>query len=273
VPKSKKGGLTSGVIGKACLSEDKAIPRHRAGAGSGLGLRPSYGFEVGYSTVLLDFDYTLLDSDASSKAAFRQLMAACGFDDSAEHFLAFEVINMALWRQVEEQVLTPDEVHVSRFELLSPKIGSPLSPQEMADIYSEGMGANGELYPGALDVLDTLASQASLAMVTNGVGAIQRARVARLDLDQYFEAIVISGEVGMAKPGNEIFDITFERMGGPSKADVLMVGDSLSSDVRGGSSYGIDTCWYNPGETALSRGVLPTHTITALEDLSALVLS
>ena len=97
---------------------------------------------MGYSTVLLDFDYTLLDSDASSKAAFRHLMAACGFDDPAEHFPAFEAINMALWRQVEEHTLTPDEVHVSRFEQLSPEIGSPLSPQEMADIYSEGMGAN-----------------------------------------------------------------------------------------------------------------------------------
>lgn len=243
------------------------------GSGLGLGLRPSYGFLVGYSTVLLDFDYTLLDSDASSKAAFRHLMAVCGFNDPAEHFPTFEVINMALWRQVEERALTPDEVHVSRFELFSRKVGSPMSPQEMADIYAKGMGANGELYPGALAVLATLAGRVSLAMVTNGVGAIQRARVARLDLDQYFDAIIISGEVAASKPGSDIFDITFDRMGGPSKSDVLMVGDSLSSDVRGGSSYGIDTCWYNPGETALSRGVSPTHTIAALEDLSALVLS
>ena len=77
-----------------------------------------------YSTVLLDFDYTLLDSDASSQAAFRHLMAACGFDDPATHFPVFEEINLVLWRQVEEHVLTPDEVHISRFEQLAPKIES-----------------------------------------------------------------------------------------------------------------------------------------------------
>jgi YjjG family noncanonical pyrimidine nucleotidase len=228
---------------------------------------------VGYSTVLLDFDYTLLDSDASSRAAFRHLMAACGFDDPTEHFPVFEAINTALWRQVEEHTLTPDEVHVSRFDLLSPKVGSPLSPQEMADIYSEGMGANGELYPGAAELLDTLAGRASLAMVTNGVGAIQRARVARLDLDQYFDAIVISGEVGTAKPGSEIFDITFDLMGRPSKADVLMVGDSLSSDIRGGSEFNIDTCWYNPHGASAGSGASPTHMIKALEGLSGIVFS
>jgi 2-haloacid dehalogenase len=228
---------------------------------------------VGYSTVLLDLDYTLLDSDASSRAAFRHLMASCGFDDPAEYFPVFEVINMALWRQVEEHVLTPDEVHVLRFELLSPKIGSPLSPQEMADIYSEGMGANGELYPGAREVLEALANQASLAMVTNGVGAIQRARVARLDLDQYFDAIIISGEVGTAKPGTEIFDITFDRMRDPSKSDVLMVGDSLTSDIRGGIDYNIDTCWFNPSRAKAGPDASPTHMIEALEDLSAVVSS
>ncbi len=227
---------------------------------------------MGYSTVLLDFDYTLLDSDASSRAAFGNLMAACGVGDPTEHLPGFEVINTALWRQVERHELTPDEVHVLRFELLSPKIGSPLSPQEMADIYSEGMGANGELYPGALELLDTLAGRASLAMVTNGVGAIQRARVARLDLGQYFDAIVISGEVGTAKPGREIFDITFDRIGRPSKADALMVGDSLSSDIRGGSEFNIDTCWYNPHGASAGPGASPTHVIPSLQDLSSVVI-
>ncbi len=225
-----------------------------------------------YSTVLLDFDHTLLDSDASSRAAFHHLMTACGLTDHGQHFAVFEAINMVLWRQVEDHILTPDEVHVSRFELLAPKIESPLSPHQMADIYSEGMGANGELYPGALELLDTLSRRVSLAMVTNGVSAIQRARVARLKLDQYFDAIVISGEVGTAKPGTKIFDITFERMGGPSKADVLMVGDSLSSDIRGGSNYRIDTCWYNPAGGANGSGVAPTHVIEHLQDLSKVVL-
>ena len=49
-----------------------------------------------------------------------------------------------------------------------------------------------------------------------------------------------------SKPAREIFDYAFEKFGITDKSSVLMVGDLLSSDMRGGEDYGIDTCWYNP---------------------------
>ena len=89
-------------------------------------------------------------------------------------------------------------------------------------------------------------SQTSLALVTNGLSEVQRTRIERLDLGRYFDAVVISSEVGAAKPSTEIFDLAFELLGSPAKASALMVGDSLTSDIQGGINYGIATCWYNP---------------------------
>ena len=137
----------------------------------------------------------------------------------------------------------------------------------MGDRYVWGLGNNGGLYPGAREMLDSLASSATLALITNGIGEVQRTRIERLAIDQYFSSVVISGEVGKAKPGTEIFDIVFEQLGGPDKETALIIGDNLGSDIQGGINFGIDTCWFNP-EGRDSNGMTITHEIV---DLSALL--
>ena len=107
-------------------------------------------------------------------------------------------------------------------------------------------------------------------LLSNGIGEVARAKITRLDLDRYFDAIVVSGEVGVAKPHGAIFDIVFERLGHPDKATTLMIGDSLTSDIRGGIDYGIDTCWYAPGASAdASSGA--TYRVARLDEIPAVV--
>jgi 2-haloacid dehalogenase len=84
-------------------------------------------------------------------------------------------------------------------------------------------------------------------------------------LRPYFAEIIVSGEVGVAKPDTGIFDIAFEKMGNPGKEEVLMIGDSLSADMQGGLNYGIDTCWYNPQKANTDLPV--SHTIYNLSEL------
>ena len=107
--------------------------------------------------------------------------------------------------------------------------------------------------------------------MTNGLGEVQRARVERLGIGGFFDAIVISAEVGTAKPGTEIFDIVFEALDAPRKESTLMVGDSLSSDMQGGTNFGIATCWYNPKRQALRRDDLVSHEIQDLKELLGFV--
>jgi len=224
-----------------------------------------------YTHILIDLDHTLLDSDASEAAAFGETLRAAGVADPDAHLAAFQTINRELWAAVERHEMTPDRVRVARFEELAKVMAVDADPVEMADRYVAGLSQFGDLYPAARRVLPELSNKATLALVTNGIGEVQRARIDRLALGSYFAAIVVSGEVGVAKPAPEIFDIVFEQLGQPTKSSTAMVGDSLSSDIRGGANYGISTCWFNPSGRKPGPENRFDHEISDLGQLLALV--
>lgn len=224
-----------------------------------------------YSTILLDLDHTLYDSDESERLAYAHTAATFGLADPDAHFATYVDINRAMWAAVERGELQPTEVRFRRFEQFNETVGLDADPVEMADAFVWGLGAHGELYPDAADVLSALASRASLGLITNGLSDVQRSRLSRLGIADYFDAIVVSSEVGVTKPRPEIFDVAFEQLGHPDKATTVMVGDSLTSDVAGGAGYGIATCWYNPHGKALAPDSAPTHQIGTLSELLTLV--
>lgn len=223
-----------------------------------------------YSTLLFDLDHTLFDSDASEAAAFDITMRAAGVAEPSSVLDAYRRINGVLWAGVEAGTVRPIEVRTRRFERLFTETGIDADVDEMADLFVRSLGDNGDLYPGARDVLEDLAGSARLALVTNGLSDVQRARIARLDIEVLFETVVVSSEVGVTKPRPEIFQIAFEHLGNPPKQSAVMIGDSLTSDIAGGTTFGIATCWYNPKR--LDRnGVDVTHEVADLDSLRMLV--
>ncbi len=217
-----------------------------------------------YTTLLFDLDHTLFDFDASESAAFAATLAGAGATDPSVYRDSYAAINKELWASVERGELSPNQVRTLRFERLVSETGLDADPHAMADHYVTGLGAYGDLFPGALDVVKELTTVATLAIVSNGIGEVARAKIGRLGIEEYFTAIVISGEVGVAKPDAGIFDIVMRELDNPDKATVLMIGDSLSSDIRGGSDFGIDTCWYAPNQQVSQT----THATYSVEDLS-----
>jgi HAD superfamily hydrolase (TIGR01509 family) len=113
--------------------------------------------------------------------------------------------------------------------------------------------------------------QVGLVLITNGLKEVQRSRLARSTISDCFSDVVISDEVGAAKPDVRIFQVAFERMGNPEKADVLIVGDSLTSDIKGGNEYGIDTCWFNPAQLVCDQDVEIQYEIRRLDELRTIV--
>lgn len=220
-----------------------------------------------YSTFLLDFDHTLFDSDVSEAAAFSDAMLVAGTSDTGRYESSYRRINKTLWAAVERGEITPQYVRTNRFKRLVEKFDLDADPQAMSDAYVAGLGVSGNLYAGAREVIEQLSEHAALALVTNGLSEVQRARIHRLDIDRYFDAIVISAEVGVAKPGTEIFDITFSELGFPPKETTLMVGDSLSSDILGGTNYGLATCWYNPAGKVSEPSDKIAHEISELDEV------
>jgi len=219
--------------------------------------------------ILFDLDHTLIDSDTSEAAAFEATLRESGVEDPARFLIEFQTINRELWAGVERGDLSPNEVRRTRFERFVASAGLDTDPAAMAETYVRGLGANGELLPGARGLLVSLAAVATLALVTNGIGEVQRARIARTDIERYFDAIVISGEVGVSKPGSEIFDVAFRALGEPPIESALMVGDNLSSDIIGGIRYGIDTCWYTADDTPTDLPI--THRVSHLDQIREIV--
>ncbi len=221
-----------------------------------------------YTTFLLDLDHTLFDSDASESAAFEQTLHAAGVGDPWQHFPRYQEINLSLWAAVERGELPPQEVKLQRFVDLVEEMHVRADPEQMAHDFVAGLAANGDLYEGATDVLDALRGQAALGLITNGLSEVQRTRLERLGIADYFDTVIVSAEVGVAKPKREIFECAFRSLNSPDPKSTVMVGDNLNSDIRGGKNVGIATCWYNPTERSRqSSDVEPTHEIRGLAEL------
>lgn len=225
-----------------------------------------------YETILFDLDHTLYDSDESERHAYAHACGRAGLADLDLHFPRYVTINQAMWRAVERGEIDPAEVRHRRFEAFNLEVGLDADHFVMANDFVWGLGNHGGLYPGAEQVLAACAARASLALVTNGLGDVQRSRLSRLGIADYFDAIVISSEVGVTKPRPAIFEAAFERLGRPPKDTAVMVGDSLTSDVAGGRAYGIDTCWYNPHGNRAEPGSEPTLEVRRLDDLPQLLV-
>jgi YjjG family noncanonical pyrimidine nucleotidase len=223
-----------------------------------------------YTTLLFDLDHTLLDSDESERLAYRHTMAAIGLPDPDDHFDRYLAINREMWSAVEAGDLQPADVRHRRFERFVDELGLDADPNVMADAFVFGLGRFGELYEGARAVLEELAASTTLAMITNGLSYVQRTRIERLALGDLFHTVIISEEVGVTKPRTEIFDRAFERLGERSRSGVLMIGDSLTSDIAGGRNAGVDTCWYNPHGRRVVDVDDVTHEIAHLTEIPAI---
>ncbi|RKX73341.1 MAG: noncanonical pyrimidine nucleotidase, YjjG family, partial [Spirochaetes bacterium] len=104
-------------------------------------------------------------------------------------------------------------------------------------------------------------------IITNGIKDTQYGRLKKAGLMEIFEEIIISEEAGIAKPAVGFFDYALERIGFRQIENMLVIGDSLSSDIAGGAGYGIDTCWFNPEGLENNSSVKPTYEISGWDGL------
>ncbi len=174
-----------------------------------------------------------------------------------------------MWLEFERGTMTQARLKTERFESLFAATDVDADPTLFSSLYLKNLARRTDLIDGAEKVLARLSTSARGLLITNGLAAVQRPRFSSSAILRYFSGFVISEEIGSAKPAPEIFDAAFAEMGHPDKAEVLMIGDSLSSDIKGGNDFGIDTCWYNPGGAAPDPEIEPTYEIADLQELLA----
>jgi YjjG family noncanonical pyrimidine nucleotidase len=217
---------------------------------------------------LFDADGTLFDYDRAERAALEKALAQIGVSFDPGYLAAYRRINQALWQGVEKGELTPGAVKVRRFELLLEAIRVTYLPTALSASYLECLANCSELVEDAEVVLGALHREYRIAILTNGLKEVQRGRLAHSAIRCHVSDIIISEEIGAAKPARPFFDIALARLGHPSKREVLMIGDGWASDIQGALQYGIDACWYNPGRKPRPAADEITREIASLRELT-----
>lgn len=220
-----------------------------------------------YRTLLFDADGTLFDYDRAETWALSETFAQYGHRFEPGYSQLYRQLNDPLWDDLEQGAITQDRLKILRFELLFDHLGFDVDPAAFSDSYSRQLGKATFLIDGAEEMVVALSGDYRLYIITNGLTEVQRPRFGASALRDHFLDWVISEEVGFAKPDPRIFDVAFERMGWPAKEEVLIIGDSLSSDMAGGIGYGIDTCWYNPSGRQADPSLSITHEIQDFSQL------
>ena len=159
----------------------------------------------------------------------------------------------------------------SRFGLLFKEIGIEDDGIRFEDVYQDLLGQQHILIPHAKEVVEYLYSLYDLYIVTNGVTATQLRRLKDSGLDRYMKGIFVSEATGYQKPMKEYFNYCFERISGFETEKSLIIGDSLSSDMKGGNNAGIKTCWYNPFQLKNESEIKVDYEIQSLTELYQLL--
>ena len=223
------------------------------------------------TNIFFDLDNTLLDFDRGEAHALSRAFRQFGIDPTPAVLARYHDINLSQWELLEEGKLTKDQVLTRRFDLLFAELGVGCDSQEVCDLYESFLAEEHDFIPGALELLEALSPRYRLHLATNGASAVQRRRLADAGILTYFQNIFISEEVGFHKPSPAFFLACFAAIPGFDHTSALMVGDSLTSDIRGGRNAGLRTCWFDRLGRPYRPDVLPDYTVAALDQLPALL--
>lgn len=224
-----------------------------------------------YPWLWFDADGTLLDYTRAEPIALEQTFLSEGLPFTDDVLELYRGINRRLWQALEKREITPSVLAVRRFELLFDALGLSHSPTRMSAAFMGQLALRAELIDGAYDVLSTLRATSRLAIVTNGLQSVQRSRLARSSIRDFISELIISEEAGAPKPEPAFFEAASARMGYPDKKDILLIGDSLASDIQGAVAYGLDTCWYNPAGEPRPADLPVTYEIAHLSELLEII--
>lgn len=219
-----------------------------------------------YDIILMDADDTVFDFGKAEINALHRLFTMYNIPWTEDNVHRYQQINDEMWREFEKGDITKSFLLDNRFARFFEAIGFSGDGVKANSDYLDGLAEGNILLPGALDLCRKIKQLgAKLYLATNGVTRVQKKRLATSELADLCDGIFVSEETGSQKPQKEYFDFVFDRLGNPPKEKVLMVGDSLSSDIKGAVAYGIPCCWLNrKGQTT----DLPvTYMVTSVPDI------
>ena len=220
--------------------------------------------------LFLDLDDTILDFKKAERLAVAKTIRDFGVEPATHVLDRYHVINKMHWEMLERGEITREEVLENRFRMLFEELGSPVDATAVARAYENNLSIGHYFLPGAEEAVASLSKKYRLFLASNGTATVQKGRMTSANLYRFFETVFVSQEIGHNKPSKEYFDACFARIPGFDREKAMIVGDSLSSDIKGGINAGIRTVWVNPNHLDCGD-IRPDYEIESLSRLEALL--
>ena len=221
--------------------------------------------------LFLDLDDTILDFHMQESVAIRKTLSSVGIEPTEENCALYSKINLRHWKMLEKGEITREKLIWHRFAELFEVLEVTADPKETAENYMDNLSEGYYFLPGAEESVQRLALKHRLYIASNGTARVQEKRLASSGLNRYFERIFISQNIGVNKPDKGFFDGCFAQIPNFDPAKAMIVGDSISSDIRGGKNAGILTCWVNPKGKIAPPEDKPDFEIKSITELEELL--
>ncbi len=220
-----------------------------------------------YEVLLFDADDTLYDYNKAETFALEKMFKHFNLKYKKEYREIFKKINTQMWLDFEKGLISQDRLKVKRFESLFDKIRVKGVEGDFGGVYQDYLAQGDFLFEESMDIVRKLSKKYRLAIITNGLLRVQNNRIRKHPISKYFEKIIISDEINMRKPNNDIFEYTLKGMNVKDKSKILMIGDSLGSDILGGNNFGIDTCYINLHKKPNNTNIKGTYEIAHIREI------
>lgn len=220
-----------------------------------------------YKTLLMDIDDTVLSFSKAEKKALSVALTKVGLKVNDEILKHYHQINIKYWEMVERNEITRDACLILRFKEFLPLYGINYDPAKFEDLYRFYLNKQYHVMKNARKVLTLLQNNYRIYAVTNGVKETQKFRISKSNMEHFFIKSFISEEIGHNKPSIDFFKVVKENIEDFDFKTTLIIGDSLTSDVKLGINNNVDTCWFNFNFKENNSDIKPTYQINSLLEL------
>ena len=223
--------------------------------------------------IFLDIDDTILSFQGYVREAMISGFEAFGIGPYEESmFSVFHEINSKLWHRLEEGTLTFEELKRIRWNLIFQALGFDAVGVKFEEYFRDRLFDSAIPVDGAMELLEYLKGKYVLCAASNGPLLQQQNRLRVGGMLDYFSYLFISEEIGFAKPSPEFFQVCMQRLneeydGSLLPTDVMIIGDSLSSDIAGGKGFGLQTLYYNPQKKLIPAEIHPDCIVNSLAEI------
>ncbi len=221
--------------------------------------------------VLIDLDNTIIDFNECARHSIIGIFEKFNLLYNDNVFETFITENVKIWKRLEDGEIDKTYLRANRWNIILGKLGIDFDGPIIEDLFEKGVATGAYPVEGAYELLDYLKDKYDLYIVSNGFRFVQESRLKIGDFNKYFKDVFVSEDIGIQKPDIGFFNYCYEKIGSPPKSDIILIGDNIHADIKGGNDFGIDTVWFNKNGTTDNKGVVPTYTVSKLREIKEIL--